>query len=56
MNEIKLTLKDLSVNDFNLLMAGLGKLPLEAVADLWTRLKSQAEVQAAEYQSKAPGA
>ena len=45
MNDIKLTLTDLSVNDVNLIMAGLGKLPLEATVDLWMRLKQQGEAQ-----------
>jgi hypothetical protein len=29
----------------NLIMAGLGKLPLEVSVDLWARIKSQAEAQ-----------
>lgn len=45
MNDIKITLTDLSVNDVNLVMAGLGKLPLEATIDLWMRLKQQGEAQ-----------
>ncbi len=45
MNDVKLTLTDLSVNDVNLIMAGLGKLPLEATVDLWMRLKQQGEAQ-----------
>ena len=45
MNDIKINLSDLSVNDVNLIMAGLGKLPLEAVVDLWMRLKVQGEAQ-----------
>jgi hypothetical protein len=45
MNDIKITLTDLSVNDVNLIMAGLGKLPLEAVVELWSRLKQQGEAQ-----------
>jgi len=30
MNEPKITLNDLSINDMNVLLAGLGKLPLDA--------------------------
>jgi hypothetical protein len=45
MNEMKISLSDLSVNDVNLIMAGLGKLPLEVSVDLWARIKSQAEAQ-----------
>lgn len=45
MNDIKITLTDLSVNDANLVMAGLGKLPLETSVDLWMRLKQQGEAQ-----------
>lgn len=44
-SDIKLTLTNLSVNDVNLIMAGLGKLPLEATVDLWMRLKQQGEAQ-----------
>ena len=44
MNDKKLTL-ELTVNDVNLIMAGLGKLPLEAVVDLWMRIKQQGEAQ-----------
>lgn len=45
MNDQKITLTDLTVNDMNIIMAGLGKLPLEAVVELWMRLKAQAEAQ-----------
>lgn len=43
----KITLNDLSANDINLLIAGLGKLPLEIAADLWLRVKAQADAQLA---------
>lgn len=36
---------ELPLKDVNVLMAGLGKLPLEAVIDLWSRIKEQAEAQ-----------
>lgn len=45
MNDTKITLSDLSVNDINIIMAGLGKLPLEATVDLWMRIKQQGEAQ-----------
>lgn len=45
MNDQKITLTDLTVNDMNIIMAGLGKLPLEAVVELWMRIKAQAEGQ-----------
>lgn len=41
----KMTLTDLSLDDMNLLIAGLGKLPLEVAADLWLRVKAQGEAQ-----------
>jgi hypothetical protein len=53
MNDIKITLTDLSVNDVNLIMAGLGKLPLEAVVELWSRLKQQGEAQLRQEPSNA---
>ena len=56
MNEMKISLSDLSVNDVNLMMAGLGKLPLEASVDLWARIKSQAEAQIKAAQEPAPPA
>lgn len=40
-----MALTDLSVDDVNLLIAGLGKLPLEAAVDLWLRIKAQGEAQ-----------
>lgn len=45
MSEQKINLTDLTVNDVNLIMTGLGKLPLEATVELWARLKQQAEAQ-----------
>lgn len=41
----KMTLTDLSLDDMNLLIAGLGKLPLETSVDLWMRVKAQGEAQ-----------
>jgi len=46
MNNI--TLSSLSVNDINVIFAGLGKLPMEVSVDLWLRLKQQAETQMSE--------
>lgn len=44
MNDKTITL-ELTVNEINVLMAGLGKLPLEVSVDLWAKIKSQAEAQ-----------
>ena len=52
--DTKITLSDLSVNDVNLIMAGLGKLPLEATVDLWMRLKQQGEAQLKAAQAPEP--
>lgn len=54
---MKLTLNDLSSEDMNLLIAGLGKLPLEVSADLWLRIKAQGEAQLAKksVQTQQPG-
>lgn len=46
--DLKITLTDLSVNDVNLLIAGLGKLPLEVTVNLWLRIKAQGEAQMAQ--------
>lgn len=43
MNEIRWTLRD--VNEANNILAVLGKLPYEQVADTITRLKAQTEEQ-----------
>ena len=48
MQDKKITLTDLSGNDMNIIMAGLGKLPMEAVIELWSKLKAQAEAQLSE--------
>lgn len=43
--ETKITLTDLSVNDVNILLSGLGKLPLDVVFDVFMRIKTQGEAQ-----------
>lgn len=53
--DLKITLTDLSVADINLLIAGLGKLPLEIAADLWLRVKAQGEAQMAQQTQPSKG-
>ncbi len=36
---------DLTVDEINTLIAGLGKLPLEVSAELWIKVRQQAEGQ-----------
>jgi hypothetical protein len=43
----KFSLHNLSLQDANILVSGLGKLPLEVSADLWARLRTQVEKQIA---------
>lgn len=43
--ETSITLTDLSVNDVNILLSGLGKLPLDVVFDVFMRIKAQGEAQ-----------
>jgi hypothetical protein len=43
----KFSLHNLSLQDANILISGLGKLPLEVSADLWGRLRNQVESQLA---------
>ena len=43
---VKFSLTDLSVDEVNLILAALGKLPLETSLGLWAKLKKQAEDQA----------
>jgi hypothetical protein len=45
MNDTKITLTNLTVNDMNVIMAGLGKLPMEVSIELWQRIKAEAESQ-----------
>lgn len=52
MQDKKITLSDLSVNEMNIIMAGLGKLPMDAVIELWSKLKAQAEAQLSESSSE----
>ena len=52
MNNLELTLK-LTVAEMQIVLAGLGKLPMEASLDVWGKLKSQAEAQIKENQSAA---
>ena len=54
MNEQKLTLSDLSTQDVNLILAGLGELPLKATVDLWMRVKQQGEAQLKPQETVAP--
>lgn len=44
MNDFEVTLK-LTVGDVQILLAGLGKLPMESAIDVWGKVKSQAEYQ-----------
>lgn len=45
MNDTKITLSDLSMQDVNMILAGLGELPLKASVELWMRVKQQGEAQ-----------
>jgi len=42
---MKITFSDLSPEEANMLLAGLGKLPLEVSVTLWAKLKQSAEAQ-----------
>jgi hypothetical protein len=45
MNEQQINLTNLSINDVNAILAGLGKLPLELSIDVWSKIKMQADSQ-----------
>jgi hypothetical protein len=45
---------NLEVNEVQLLMAGLGKLPLEQGLDTWFKVRSQAESQIQAQQATPP--
>lgn len=53
MNDIQLSL---SVQETQIILQSLGKLPFEAVADVWFKVKAQAEQQVAAQQAQAVGA
>lgn len=47
-----MTLKDLTIEEINVILVALGKLPLEASLTLFTKIKSQAETQLQESKEK----
>jgi len=49
MNDKEITLV-LTLNDVNLILAALGKLPYEAVADIVPKIKTQGQAQLTEPQ------
>ena len=51
MNDTKIILSDLSMQDVNIILAGLGELPLKASVELWMRVKQQGEAQLKAQQS-----
>jgi len=53
MNDLNLTL---SVQETQTILQALGKLPFESVADVWFKVKGQAEQQVAAQQAHAGGA
>lgn len=36
---------ELTVNEINIIMAALGKMPLEAVVDVWAKIRGQCDPQ-----------
>ena len=47
-----MTLKDLTIEEINVILVALGKLPLEASLTLFTKIKTQAETQLQETKEK----
>jgi hypothetical protein len=45
-----MTIKELTIEEINLILVALGKLPLENTLALFTKIKSQAELQLKEKQ------
>lgn len=39
------SLEELTVDEINIILVALSKLPLESVLQLWTKVKTQAEAQ-----------
>jgi hypothetical protein len=47
-----MTIKDLTIEEINVILVALGKLPLEASLTLFTKIKSQAETQLQESKER----
>jgi hypothetical protein len=45
MEQKKITITDLTVDDINAILVGLGKLPLESILGLFEKIKTQAQEQ-----------
>jgi hypothetical protein len=45
-----MTIKELTIEEINLILVALGKLPLESALPLFTKIKSQAELELKEKQ------
>ena len=45
-----MTIKDLTIEEINLILVALGKLPLENTLALFTKIKAQAELEIKEKQ------
>lgn len=50
MQNFRASLTDLNIDECNIILAGIGKLPLEASLNVFGKLKNQIETQAKEYQ------
>jgi len=49
---MKFTFSDLTLEETNLVLSALGKLPIEIALELWAKLKKSAEDQIKEQQSE----
>jgi hypothetical protein len=47
MEQKKITITDLTIDEINAILIGLGKLPLESVVTLFEKIKAQAQEQLA---------
>jgi len=47
-----MTIKDLTIEEINVILVALGKLPLEASLILFTKIKTQAETQLQESKER----
>lgn len=47
-----MNIKDLTIEEINVILVALGKLPLETTIALFTKIKTQAETQLAELKEK----
>jgi hypothetical protein len=55
MEQKKITITDLTIDEINAILVGLGKLPLESIITLFEKIKTQAQEQLAPKEEEVNG-